>query len=120
MTASKALAAFVALEHLGFFVLESFLFKTPLGLKVFKLTPQAAEANAVFAFNQGFYNLFLCAGLVWGLRAGSAPLLSFFLACVLVAGLVGGASASRSIWLVQALPAALALAALALAALRLQ
>ena len=112
MKPSSALVAFVALEHAGFFVLESFLFKTPLGLMIFKLTPEAAEANAVLAFNQGFYNLFLCAGLVWGLSARSAPLQTFFLACVLVAGLVGGASASRSIFLVQALPAALALALL--------
>lgn len=109
MNLSSALAGFVALEHVGFFVLESFLFKTPLGLKVFKLTPQAAEANAVFAFNQGFYNLFLAAGLVWGLQSGSAPLKTFFLACVVVAGAVGGASASRGIWLVQAAPAFLAL-----------
>ncbi len=112
MTASRALAAFVAFEHFGFFVLESVLFTTPLGLKIFKLTPQAAEANAVFALNQGVYNLFLCAGLLWGLSAGSTPLLAFFLACVLVAGIVGGASASRSIWLVQAAPAALGLALL--------
>jgi len=110
--ASAALIAFVAFEHVVFFVLESFLFKTPLGLRIFKLTPQAAETNAVLAFNQGFYNLFLCAGLVWGLREGSTSLQTFFLACVLVAGLVGGASASRGIFFVQALPAAVALALL--------
>lgn len=112
MTPSSVLVGFVALEHAAFFVLESFLFRTPLGLKVFKLTPQAAEASAVFAFNQGFYNAFLAAGLVWGLTAApeAAPALkTFFLACVIVAGLVGGATASRSIWLVQALPALVAL-----------
>ena len=112
MTASSALVAFVALEHAAFFILESFLFKTPLGLKVFKLTPQAAEASAVLAANQGVYNAFLAAGLVWSLLAApeaALPLKPFFLACVIIAGLVGGATASRSIFLVQALPAALAL-----------
>lgn len=115
MTASSVLVAAVALEHLAFFVLESFLFRTPLGLRVFKLTPQAAEACAVFAANQGVYNAFLAAGLIWGLVAApgaAASLKTFFLACVVIAGLVGGATASRSILLVQALPAALALALL--------
>ncbi|MBI2788577.1 MAG: DUF1304 domain-containing protein [Elusimicrobia bacterium] len=115
MTLSSALVGFVALEHAAFFVLESFLFRTPLGLRVFGLTPQAAEANAVFAANQGVYNAFLAAGLVWGLAAApeAAPALkTFFLACAVVAGLVGGATASRSIWLVQALPALVALALL--------
>ena len=112
MTPSSFLIGFVALEHAGFFVLESFLFKTPLGLRIFKLTPAAAEAGAVLAANQGVYNGFLAAGLVWGLWAPpemAAPLKTFFLACVVVAGIVGGATASRSIFLVQALPGLLAL-----------
>lgn len=112
MTLSSVLIAFVALEHVAFFVLESFLFKSPIGLKVFKLTPQAAQASAVFAANQGVYNGFLAAGLVWGLIAAPAVSLSvktFFLACVFIAGVVGGATASRSIFLVQGLPALLAL-----------
>jgi putative membrane protein len=115
MTLSSILVGFVALEHAAFFVLESFLFKTPLGLRVFKLTPAAAETCAVLAANQGVYNAFLCAGLVWGLTAepgASLSIKTFFLACVVVAGLVGGATASRSIFLVQALPAAVALALL--------
>ncbi len=112
MTPSTLLIGLVALEHVAFFVLESFLFKTPLGLRIFKLTPAAAEASSVFAINQGVYNGFLAAGLVWGLLSAPAAALSiktFFLACVIVAGLVGGATASRSIFLVQALPALLAL-----------
>lgn len=112
MILSSVLIAFVALEHVAFFVLESFLFKTPIGLKMFRLTPQAAEASAVFAVNQGVYNGFLAAGLIWGLLAQpgvALPVKTFFLACVIIAGLVGGATASRSIFLVQALPAALAL-----------
>lgn len=115
MTPSSGLIAFVALEHAAFFVLESFLFRTPLGLRVFKLTPAAAETCAVLAANQGVYNAFLAAGLVWGLAAApglALPVKTFFLACVVVAGLVGGATASRSIFFVQALPALLALALL--------
>lgn len=112
MTASSALIGIVALEHAGFFILESFLFQTPLGMRIFKLTPEAAKTSAVFAANQGVYNGFLAAGLVWGLLAApeAAPSIKlFFLACVVVAGVVGGATASRTIFLVQALPAALAL-----------
>lgn len=115
MTPSSLLVAFVALEHLGFLVLESFLFQTPLGLRIFKLTPQAAEASAVFAVNQGVYNGFLAAGLLWGLLAAPAEALSiktFFLGCVAAAGVVGGATASPRIFLVQALPALIALALL--------
>ena len=112
MTASTALVAFVALEHVGFFVLESFLFTTPLGLRVFRLTPEAAKASATLAANQGVYNAFLAAGLVWGLRAApesATSIMTFFLGCVVVAGVVGGATASGRILLVQALPALLAL-----------
>lgn len=112
MTASTVLVAVVALEHVVFFVLEAFLFQTPFGLRVFRLTPEDAKTCATFAVNQGVYNGFLAAGLVWGLvaaPAGATPIKTFFLACVVVAGVVGGATASRSIFFVQALPAALAL-----------
>lgn len=112
MTASTVLVAVVALEHVAFFVLESFLFQTPLGLRIFKLTPEAAKICATLAVNQGVYNAFLAAGLVWGLLAAPASatqIKTFFLVCVVVAGVVGGATASRSIFFVQALPAALAL-----------
>ena len=112
MKPSTALAAFVALEHAGFFVLESFLFTTPLGLRIFKLTPETAKTSATLAANQGVYNAFLAAGLVWGLCAAPEASLSiktFFLSCVIIAGAVGGATASGRILLVQAAPALLAL-----------
>lgn len=115
MRPSSVLVGFVALEHAAFFVLESFLYQTPLGLRIFKLTPEAAKASSVLAANQGVYNAFLAAGLVWSLLAPpetAGPLKTFFLGCVAVAGLVGGATASRSIFLVQAVPALLALALL--------
>jgi putative membrane protein len=109
---SSALVGLVAAEHLAFLVLESFLFKTPLGMKVFKLTPAAAETCSVLAFNQGFYNGFLAAGLVWGLMAapGSAlAIKTFFLSCVIVAGVVGGATVGPRLFLIQGLPALIAL-----------
>lgn len=102
----------VAALHLGFLVLEMFLWRRPLGRKVFGLRPEQAEQTAALAANQGLYNGFLVAGLVWGLARGSAgfELKVFFLACVVVAGLFGAATASRSILWVQALPGAAALA----------
>lgn len=105
-------AAFVALQHVGFLVLEMFLWTRPLGRKVFRLTPERAEATRVLAANQGLYNGFLAAGLVFGLlRGGGDPaVVRFFLACVVVAGVFGAATVSRRILWIQALPAAVALA----------
>ncbi len=112
MVPSSALIAFAAVEHAAFLVLESFLWRSPLGLKIFRMTPQAAEATAVLAMNQGAYNGFLAAGLAWGLLAApaSAPGIKyFFLACVAIAGCVGGATANPRIFLAQACPALLGL-----------
>jgi putative membrane protein len=109
-----AIAALVALAHVWFLVLEMFLWTTPRGLKVFGNTPQKAADTAVLAANQGLYNGFLAAGIAWGLADPHAgrPVLTFFLACVVVAGVYGAATASRKILFVQALPAAIALALL--------
>ena len=102
----------VAALHLYFLVLEMFLWTKPAGRKAFGTTAEQAEATKVLAANQGLYNGFLAAGLVWGLTLGSGGLgvKTFFLACVLVAGLYGAATASRKILFVQALPAAIGLA----------
>jgi len=110
------LIALIALLHLYFLVLEMFLWTTPTGLRVFGMSPEKAEASRVLAANQGLYNGFLAAGLLWSLLAteASSALKLFFLACVLVAGLYGGLTASRKILMVQALPAAIALSLLAL------
>jgi putative membrane protein len=114
--AANVLVAIVALEHLWFLVLEMFLWQKPLGLKTFRQTPEAARITAVLAANQGLYNGFLAAGLVWSLLAPSPTLAfqlqTFFLACVTVAGLYGGFTASRSILFVQALPGLLGLVVL--------
>jgi putative membrane protein len=111
---STVLIALVALLHVYFLVLEMFLWDKPLGLKVFRNTPEKAEITKVLAANQGLYNGFLAAGLFWGLSQGAAggPVKVFFLLCVVVAGVYGALSVSRKILYVQALPAALALTAL--------
>jgi putative membrane protein len=105
------LSLVVAAQHVLFFVLESFFWTKPIGMKVFKTKPEQAEATRTLAFNQGFYNAILAAGLFWAVSTGSTPNRLFFLGSVVVAGLVGGFSVSRSILFVQALPAVLAIAA---------
>ena len=112
--AADILVALVALLHLWFLVLEMFLWDKPLGLKTFRQTPEAAATSKVLAANQGLYNGFLAAGLLWGLSLGAAgfQVKVFFLACVVVAGVYGAATVGRKILFVQALPAAIALALL--------
>jgi putative membrane protein len=109
---SAVLAALVAALHAYFLVLEMFLWATPFGQKTFARTREEQESTKALAANQGLYNGFLAAGLVWSLFAPEPIAWSvrvFFLACVVVAGLYGGATASRKIYFVQALPGALAL-----------
>jgi len=111
---AKILIGLVALEHIYFLVLEMFLWTAPRTRAAFGMSAEQAEQSKVLAANQGLYNGFLAAGLIWALLAPAAyatPLALFFLGCVLVAGLYGGATANKRIWLVQALPAAIALLA---------
>ena len=107
----------VALLHVYFLVLEMFLWDKPAGLRAFGQTLEAAKASKVLAANQGLYNDFLAAGLMWGLMLGpgGTNVKLFFLGCVLIAGLFGAATASRKILFVQALPAAAGLTLLLLA-----
>jgi putative membrane protein len=115
---ASVLVAIVALLHVWFLVLEMFLWRKPLGLRTFGMTAEQAETTAVLAANQGLYNGFLAAGLAVGLIAAqpTAEYFSvFFLVCVIVAGVYGAATVSRRILIVQALPAALALAAVLVA-----
>ena len=104
--------ALVALLHVWILVLEMFLWATPRGRRAFGTTVEQAEASKVLAANQGLYNGFLAAGLLWGLSLGASgnPIKIFFLLCVIVAGIYGGITASRKIVFVQALPGAIALA----------
>ncbi|TAK77583.1 MAG: DUF1304 domain-containing protein [Aquabacterium sp.] len=114
--AAQILVALVALLHVWFLVLEMFLWDKPLGRKTFGSTAEFAASTKVLAANQGLYNGFLAAGLAWGLllggdaSAGGRSVQVFFLACVIVAGVFGAATASRKILFVQALPAVIALA----------
>jgi len=114
--AANVVVALVALIHVYILILEMFLWTTPKGRKAFGLTQEFAEASKVLAANQGLYNGFLAAGLIWGLALGAAggPVKVFFLACVLVAGLYGAATASRKILFIQAIPAAIGLVLLLL------
>ncbi len=115
---AKVLIALVALEHVYFLVLEMFLWEKPRTRAAFGMSAEQAAQTKVLAGNQGLYNGFLAAGLIWSLVAPAAyatPLALFFLACVLVAGIYGGFTANRRIWFVQAVPAALALAAVLIA-----
>jgi putative membrane protein len=111
-TLANVAVALVALLHLYFLILEMFLWEKPLGLRTFRLTPEFARASKALAANQGLYNGFLVAGLVWGLGLGETgtPTTIFFLSCVVVAGVFGGLTANRRILWVQALPAVIALA----------
>src|SRR5688500_20120974 len=90
--------AFVAALHLLFFVLESFLWTKPVGRKVFGLSAELAESTKSLAANQGLYNAFLAAGLIWGLVPGvcAFPVKVFFLPCAAIAGVVGGCTAQRT------------------------
>jgi len=116
-TASQILTGLVAALHVYFLVLEMFLWTGPVGQKTFRRTAQQQLDTKSLAQNQGLYNGFLAAGLVWSYfaRAGAFDIRVFFLACVVVAGLYGAATAAKQILFVQALPAAAALAVTLLA-----
>lgn len=111
-TLARIAVGFVAALHVWFGVLEMFLWTTPYGRRVFHTSAEYAQASAPLAKNQGLYNGFLAAGLIWGLLAGE-PAVSiqvFFLTCVVIAGIYGSLTANRIILWAQALPGAIALA----------
>jgi putative membrane protein len=111
MIVASTLVLLVAALHGYFLVLEMFLWTKPLGLKTFRNTPEKAEATRVLAANQGLYNGFLAAGLLWGLCTSQWNVVLFFLGCVVVAALYGAWSVSRRIFYVQGLPAIAAMLA---------
>lgn len=112
---SDILIGIVAILHLGFLVLEMFLWDHPFGRRTFRMTPEYSKASASLAANQGLYNGFLAAGLIWGLVADNFAVKMFFLVCILIAGIYGGLTAKRTILYVQALPGLLSLVFLYLA-----
>lgn len=106
---AKIMVALVAVEHIGILVLEMFFWDHEIGRKVFQMTPEISKSSAVLAANQGLYNGFLAAGLLWALVTDRFDLKVFFLGCVVVAGVFGSFTAKTSILFTQALPAAIAL-----------
>ena len=108
---ARILASIVALEHLYFCVLECFLWNTPFGRRTFGTTPEFAASTAPMMANQGVYNAFLAAGLILGLLRGDGNVVLFVLGCVVLAGVVGAATVKPAILWLQALPAAIAFAA---------
>ena len=120
LTFALVLVAIMALLHVYILVLEMFLWTTKRGRKAFGTTAEFAEASKVLAANQGLYNGFLAAGLVWALVAGGwegYKIAMFFLGCILVAGIYGGATANRRILFIQALPALVTMLVLSTAVL---
>lgn len=116
--AAQIATALLALLHVWILVLEMFFWNTPRGHKAFGLDPAFAASTKVMAANQGLYNGFLAAGLVWGLLLGTAgtAVTTFFLGCIVVAGVFGAVTSSRKILFVQALPGTVALVLVRLAA----
>ena len=112
---ANLLTGFVALSHVGILILEMFFWDHPIGRRIFGMTPEVSASSALLAANQGLYNGFLAAGLIWGLWARRREVKIFFLGCVVVAGVFGGMTAKPSIVLTQALPAAIALSAVLIA-----
>lgn len=112
MILGKILIGFIAVLHFYFLILEMFLWDKPMGMKAFGNNAEKAKLTKVLAQNQGLYNGFLAAGLLWSLCAPvpfSLQLANFFLGCVLVAGIYGALTASKKILYIQALPALVAL-----------
>ncbi|WP_372729225.1 DUF1304 domain-containing protein [Nocardioides sp.] len=112
--AANVLVGLVAALHVYFLVLEMFLWTTPTGRRVSGLTAEFAEASRSLAANQGLYNGFLVAGLVWGMVAGRDDVTIFFLLCVIAAGVFGSLTVSPRILFAQGAPAVLALGAVLL------
>ena len=104
----------VAILHIDFLILEMFLWEKPVGRKTFRTTSEFAAQSRTLAANQGLYNGFLAAGLIWGLFAGDAVKI-FFLSCVIIAGIFGAFTVSKRIFYIQALPALIGLVILLVA-----
>ncbi len=106
---ANIMTAFVAISHFGFMALEMFFWDHPMGQKIFDMTPEFSAASAPLAANQGLYNGFLAAGLVWGMLSKQTNVKVFFLSCIVIAGVFGSITAKSSILYTQALPALVAL-----------
>ncbi len=108
---SRILVLLVAALHIGFLVLEMFLWTGPIGQRVFAMTPEFSAQTAVLAANQGLYNGLIAAGLLWSAIRSNREFMIFFLLCVIAAGVFGGLTAKITILCMQAAPALVALLA---------
>jgi len=111
---SDVFVVITALLHFGFLYLEMFLWDKPFGMKIFRMTAEQAKLSKTLAINQGLYNGFLAAGLVWGLFAGDSVKI-FFLSCVIIAGIFGTFTVNKRVFYIQALPAIIGLVVLLVA-----
>jgi putative membrane protein len=114
-TLARLLVALIALEHIGFLVLEMFLWNGPIGQRVFAMTPEFSAQSAVLAANQGLYNGLIAAGLLWSAIRNNREFMIFFLLCVIVAGVFGAFTAKMTILYTQAAPGVVALLAVLIA-----
>jgi putative membrane protein len=105
----KMLCGLCALTHFWFMALEMYFWSKPLGLKTFKMTLEKAQSSEVLAMNQGLYNGFLAAGIVYGLICGETQITVFCLVCIVLAGIFGALTVSPRIFFLQGLPALIAL-----------
>ena len=107
----ELLVGFVALLHFGFLLLEMVFWNKPLGRSIFGLNKEFAQQSAALAANQGLYNGFLAAGLIWSYFTDvfTFEIRVFFLSCMIIAGLFGTLTVNRKILMIQAIPAAFAL-----------
>lgn len=105
----KSIIVFITVEHVFFLCLEMFLWDKPLGMKIFRLTKEKAKITKSLAANQGLYNGFLAAGLLWGLITNGIQIEIFFLSCVAIAGIFGSITVNKRIFIIQSLPAIIAL-----------
>ncbi len=102
---ANILISLVALLHLYFLILEMFLWDKPAGLTIFRMSSEKAKITKVLAANQGLYNGFLAAGIIWGLLADGFEIKLFFLSCIIMAGVFGAFTVNRKIFYIQSLPA---------------
>lgn len=105
----SGLLFFIALSHVLFMLLEMVLWTRPIGLKVFRMSEEKALSSKMLAANQGLYNGFLAAGLIWGLWSAQFSVQLFFLCCVFIAGVFGALTVSKRIFWIQGFPALIAL-----------
>lgn len=115
LIAANILIALIALLHVYILLLEMFWWDKPRWLKAFAQSYEQAAASKVLAANQGLYNGFLAAGLVWGLLQGDLAIKLFFLSCIVIAGIFGAATANKRILFIQAVPAFIAVLLLMMA-----